>query len=138
MGYNEKLEQHVKEKSHSIFSHGHPERSLSYILLLYQSYSELLYGQMIDKYCRKSGPFKYKEELTSYHVWICKFLTCSISKRNVKDFFNTSKCLADDVKLLWQLFFLASYSILGELYSWCGKLTKKKIVKATFSSLIVQ
>ena len=108
-GYNDKLEQHVKEKSHSIFRHGHTEKILSYILLLYQSYSELLYGQMIDKYYRKSGPFKYKEELTSYHVWICKFLTCSISKRNVKDFFNTSNCLADDVKIA-----LAT-SFLGEL-----------------------
>ena len=68
MGYNEKLEQHVKEKSHSIFSHGHTERSLSYILLLSQSYSELLYGQMIDKYCRKSGPLRYKEELKLYHI----------------------------------------------------------------------
>ena len=71
---NEKLEQYVKEKSHSIFSHGHAERSLSYILLLYQSCSELLYGQMIDKYCKKSGPLVYKEELTSYHIWIYKFL----------------------------------------------------------------
>ena len=62
-GYIEKLEQHVKEKSHSIFSHGHTERNLSYILLLSQSYSELLYGQMIDKYCKKSGPLGYKEEL---------------------------------------------------------------------------
>ena len=42
---------------------------------------------MIDKYCRKSGPLGYKEELTCYHVWICKFLTCSVSKRNVKYFF---------------------------------------------------
>ena len=41
---------------------------------------------MIDKYCRKSGPLGYKEELTSYHVWICKFLTSSVSKRNVKAF----------------------------------------------------
>ena len=72
---------------------------------------------MIDKYCRKSGPLKYKEELTSYHVWISKFLTCSVSKRNVKDFFNTSKYLADDVKVSLATFFLASYSILGELNS---------------------
>ena len=72
---------------------------------------------MIDKYCRKSGPLKYKEELTSYHVWICKFLTCSVSKRNVKDFFNTSKYLANDVKVALATFFLASYSIFGELYS---------------------
>ena len=41
---------------------------------------------MIDKYCRKSGPLGYKKELTSYHVWICKFLTSSVSKRNVKAF----------------------------------------------------
>ena len=106
MGYNEKLEQHVKEKSHSIFSHGDTERSLSYILLLYQSCSKLLYGQMFDKYCRKSGPLEYKEELMSYHIWICKFLTCSVSKRNVKDFFCTSKCLADDVKVALPTFFL--------------------------------
>ena len=72
---------------------------------------------MIDKYCRKSGPLKYKEELTSYHVWICKFLTCNVSKRNVKDFFNTSKYSANDVKVALATFFLASYSIFGELYS---------------------
>ena len=41
---------------------------------------------MIDKYCRKSEPLGYKEEPTSYHVWICKFLTYSVSKRNVKAF----------------------------------------------------
>ena len=62
---------------------------------------------MIDKYCKKSRPLGYKEELTSY----------SVSKRNVKDFFNTSKYLADDVKVSLATFFLASYSIFGELYS---------------------
>ena len=46
-GYNEKLEQHVKEKSHSIFSHGHTKRSLSYILLLYQSYFKLLCREIL-------------------------------------------------------------------------------------------
>ena len=61
---------------------------------------------MIDKYCRKSEPLGYKEELTSYHVRICKFLTCSVSTRNVKDFFFTSKCLADDVKVALATFFL--------------------------------
>ena len=61
---------------------------------------------MFDKYCRKSGPLEYKEELMSYHIWICKFLTCSVSKRNVKDFFCTSKCLADDVKVALPTFFL--------------------------------
>ena len=64
---------------------------------------------MIDKYCRKSGPLGYKEELTCYHVWICKFLTCSVSKRNVKYIFLcTSKCLADDVKVVLAIFFWVS------------------------------
>ena len=56
----------------------------------------------------KSGPLRYKEELTSYHVWICKFLTCGVSKRNMKDFFYTSKCLVDDVKVALAIFFLVS------------------------------
>ena len=29
---------------------------------------------MIDKYCRKSGPLRYKEELTPYHVSISFFM----------------------------------------------------------------
>ena len=37
-------------------------------MLLYQSYSELPYGQTIDKYCIKSGPLKHEEELMFYHV----------------------------------------------------------------------
>ena len=82
------------------------KRSLSYILLLYQSCLKLPYDQMIDKYCRKSGPLEYKEEVKLYHIWICKFLTCSVSKRNVKDFFCTSKCLADNVKVALATFFL--------------------------------
>ena len=61
---------------------------------------------MIDKYCRKSGPLGYKEELTSYHVRICKLLTCSVSTGNVKDFFFTSKCLANDVKVALATFFM--------------------------------
>ena len=65
---------------------------------------------MIDKYCRKSGPLGYKVELTFYHIWICKFLTCSVSKRNVKDFFYTSKCLADDVKVALATFFLGEFT----------------------------
>ena len=37
-------------------------------MLLYQFCSELPYGQMIDKYCRKSGPLGHEEELMFYHV----------------------------------------------------------------------
>ena len=65
---------------------------------------------MIDKYCRKIGPLEYKEELTFYHTWICKFLTCSVPKRNVKFFLCISKCLADDLKVALATFFLASCS----------------------------
>ena len=68
---------------------------------------------MIDKYCKKSRPLGYKEELTFYHIWICKFLTCSVSKRNVKHFFYVYLNVWLMMwKSLWQLFFLANCSTL--------------------------
>ena len=66
---------------------------------------------MVDKYCRKSGPLGYKEELKLYHIWICKFFTCSVSKRNVNHFIYVYLNVWLMMwKSLWQLFFLASFS----------------------------
>ena len=80
-------------------------------MLFYQSCSELPCGQMIDKYCRKSGPLGYKEELKLCHIWICKFFTCNVSQRNVKHFFYVYLNVWLVMwKSLWQIFFLASCS----------------------------
>ena len=102
--------------------------------MLYQSCSELLYGQMIDKYCRKSGPLGYKEELKLYHIKICKFFTCSVSKRNVKHFFYVYLNVWLMMwKSLWQLFFLVSCSSLCLFIVHCFLI--KHLVKSWFLNL---
>ena len=77
----------------------------------YPSYSDCPYGSVVDVYCKNSGPIRIKEEISFYHVWICKFLTCNASKRNVKYFFCIAQCLVNDRKVALASFFL------GKLYN---------------------
>ena len=71
------------------FSHGHTERSLSYILLLYQSCSKLLYGQWLISIAERVDHLDIKKNL---HLTISGYI---------------SSWLAVFLRGMWKLFFCA-------------------------------
>lgn len=77
----------------------------------YPSFSCCQYGTVINEYCNSKEPVDIEEEISFYHVWICRILTCTVSKKNVKHFFCIAQCLVNGRKVALAPFFL------GEVYN---------------------